>query len=40
MTALQIIVTLLGCGKLAALIMDLILYLDEPRPNKKKTERN
>ena len=35
MAALQIIVTLLGCGKLAALLMDLILYLDEPRREKK-----
>lgn len=35
MTTLQIIVTLLGCGKLAALLMDLILYLDEPRREKK-----
>ena len=35
MTELQIIVTRLGCGKLAALLMDLILYLDEPRREKK-----
>ena len=35
MTALQIIVTLIGCGKLAALAMDLIIYLDTPRRAKK-----
>lgn len=35
MTALQIIVTLIGCFKLAALLMDFILYLDEPRRAKK-----
>ena len=35
MTTMQIIVTLLGCGKLAALLVDLILYLDEPRREKK-----
>ena len=35
MTALQLIVTLLGCFKLAALLMDLIIYLDTPRKTKR-----